>query len=88
MIVIKDEAMAVKTYSTETVAKRIGVTRQALHNWIAAGRIAAPAEVEMGQQRSILLWTESDIERALRLKGTLKPGPQSRSQKKKKKKKK
>jgi len=71
-----------KTYSTEAAAKRIGVSRQTLHTWIEAGNIDAPKSVALGT-RSILLWTAADIERARQFKGTLKPGPQSRSKIKK-----
>jgi excisionase family DNA binding protein len=74
--------MDAKTYSTEAAAKKIGVSRQTLHAWIAAGNIAAPKSVALGQ-RSILLWTATHIELARKFKGTLKPGPQTRSKKKK-----
>jgi predicted DNA-binding transcriptional regulator AlpA len=64
---------AKKSYSTEAVAKVIGVSRQLLHKWMNAGHIAKPQSVDFGE-RSILLWTAADIERARKFKGTLKSG--------------
>jgi DNA-binding transcriptional MerR regulator len=64
-----------RTCSTEVAAKKIGVSRQTLHAWIEAGNIAPPMSVDLGKKRSMLLWTKSDIESALRFKGTLKRGP-------------
>ena len=74
--------MDAKTYGTETVAKKIGVTRQTLHDWIRSGHIPAPKSVDLGP-RSILLWSTADIERAQKLKGTLPKGPKKRPRTKK-----
>jgi excisionase family DNA binding protein len=74
--------MAAKTFSTGEVAKQIGVSRQTLQTWIAAGRIAAPKAFEVGGM-SVRMWTAADVERVRKFKGTLKPGPQTRSKKKK-----
>jgi len=73
-------SMDAKTYSTEAAAKKIGVSRQTLHSWLGAGNIPAPKSVDLGQ-RSILLWTAADIERARKLKGTLKRGPKPKKRK-------
>ena len=68
-----------QTYSTEAVAKMIGVSRQSIHMWIRGGKIAAPQSVAFGQ-RPILLWTAADIERAKKVKGSSKKGrPRTRS---------
>jgi excisionase family DNA binding protein len=76
-----------KTYSTEAAAKKIGVSRQTLHAWIDAGKIAAPASVDLGDKRSILLWTATHIELARKFKRTVrKPGPKPGSRSKKRKK--
>ena len=74
--------MDTRTCSTEAAAKEIGVSRQTLHAWIAAGKIAAPKSVDLGE-RSILLWTEADIERARKFEATeRKPGPKALKKKK------
>jgi excisionase family DNA binding protein len=74
--------MGTKTYSTGEAATQIGISRQTLHAWIAAGRIAAPKSIEVGGM-SVRLWTPAHIQRARQFKGTLKPGPQTRSKRKK-----
>jgi excisionase family DNA binding protein len=71
-----------KTYSTEAVAKKVGVSRQTLHAWIEAGKIEAPASVDLGKKRSILLWTVAHIELARRFRDTVrKPGPKPKKKK-------
>ena len=65
--------MAAKTYSTGEVAHQIGISRQTLQAWIAAGRIKAPESIEVGRA-TVRLWTKADIERVRKFKGTLKPG--------------
>jgi excisionase family DNA binding protein len=63
-----------KSYTTVQAAKLIGVSRQTLQTWIAAGQIVAPEPVEIGDLK-LRIWTARDIERAKKFKGTLKPGP-------------
>jgi excisionase family DNA binding protein len=65
--------MEEKTYTTKEVASRVGVSYQTLHNWIDAKRIPAPRSVRVGK-KSILLWAKADMERAQKLRGTLKAG--------------
>jgi excisionase family DNA binding protein len=74
--------MGTKTYSTGEAATQIGISRQTLQAWIAAGRIAAPKSIDVGGM-SVRMWTPADIKRARQFKGTLKPGPQTRSKRKK-----
>jgi excisionase family DNA binding protein len=74
--------MGTKTYSTGEAAKQIGVSRQTLQAWLAAGRFAAPKAIEVGGM-SVRMWTAADVERARKFKGTLKPGPQAKAKKKK-----
>jgi excisionase family DNA binding protein len=62
-----------KFFSTGQAAKRIGVTRQTLYNWIDAGLIDAPEPIIAGGA-SVRLWTKADIDRAAKVKGTLKTG--------------
>jgi DNA-binding transcriptional MerR regulator len=67
--------MAAKTYSTGTVAKKVGVSRQTLHAWIAAGKIPSPNSIDIGGIAT-LVWAAEDLERARKFKGTeRKPGP-------------
>jgi excisionase family DNA binding protein len=70
--------MDAKTYTTGEAAARIGVSRQTLHTWIEAGRIAAPRPIAIGH-RSIRFWTKADIEKARKFKGTLKSGPRAKN---------
>jgi excisionase family DNA binding protein len=73
--------MDAKTYSTGEAAKRVGVSRQTLHAWLARG-VAKPKTLRVGGT-TVRLWTDSDIEKAKSFKGTLTTDP---TQKKKKKK--
>lgn len=71
--------MIAKTYTTGQAAKRIGVSRQTLQAWIAAGEIEAPALIGT-KPASLRLWTDRDIQKARRFKGTLRPGPKPKRQ--------
>jgi excisionase family DNA binding protein len=71
-----------KTFTMAQAAKHLGISRQTLYSWIDAGKVAAPKPTVIGRQ-SFRLWTEADIDRARRFKGSLKPGPRTRSKKKK-----
>jgi excisionase family DNA binding protein len=59
--------MGTKTYTTGEAAKQIGVSRQTLQTWIAAGDIDVPKAIELGNV-SVRLWTKADIERVRKLK--------------------
>jgi excisionase family DNA binding protein len=72
--------MAAKTYTTREAAKALGVSPQTLYTWIERRQIDAPAPLSLGRS-TMRIWTAADIERARKLKGTLKPGPK-RSKKK------
>jgi excisionase family DNA binding protein len=63
-----------KTYTTAEVAEKVGVSRQTLYSWIDGGKINAPKPIKLGQ-RSMRLWTKTDIERVRKFKGKLKRGP-------------
>jgi excisionase family DNA binding protein len=65
--------MGAKTYSTGEAATRIGVSRQTLQSWIASGSVKAPKPVEVGRV-TVRLWTDADIKRTRKFKGTLKAG--------------
>jgi DNA-binding transcriptional MerR regulator len=62
-----------KTYSTGEAAKKIGISRQTLQAWIDNDAIQTPKLEKVGRI-AIRLWTDADIERARKFKGTLKPG--------------
>ncbi len=66
--------MAARTYTTREAAKLIGVSRQTLQAWIAAGKIKAPSSTSVGGA-PVRFWAKADIERARKFKGQLKPGP-------------
>jgi len=63
--------------STSEVAKSIRVHRATLERWLANGKMKPPKELKIGQ-RVFLDWTEKDVERARKMKGTLKSGPKSK----------
>lgn len=69
--------MSAKTYTTAQAAKLIGVSRQTLQAWIAAGDIKAPELIGVGNA-TLRLWTAKDVERAKKFKGTLRRGPKPR----------
>jgi len=65
--------MSPKIYTTSQAAKQIGVSRQTLQTWIAAGEIRAPKLIGEGKA-TLRLWTKADIEKARKFKGALRPG--------------
>jgi DNA-binding transcriptional MerR regulator len=69
-----------RTYSTAQAAAKIGVSRQTLYTWADAGLIDAPTPIIAGNQ-SIRVWTERQVAAAKKFKGTLKPGPKSKTRK-------
>jgi excisionase family DNA binding protein len=70
--------MSAKTFTTREAAKQIGVSRQTLQTWIAAGEIDAPKPIGV-RNATLRLWTRADVERARKFKGILKRGPKSRN---------
>jgi excisionase family DNA binding protein len=69
--------MSPKTFTTSQAAEQIGVSRQTLQTWIAAGEIEAPALIGEGKA-TLRLWTKADIEKARKFKGTLRSGPKGK----------
>ena len=53
---------------------KIGVSRQTLYAWIAAGLVRSPKPIPVGHA-FIRLWTKADINQASKAKGKLKRGP-------------
>jgi DNA-binding transcriptional MerR regulator len=66
--------MEQETCTSGKAAKKVGVSIQTLHTWIETGKIQSPLSVPVGKT-FMLLWTEADIDRARKFKGTSKRGP-------------
>ncbi len=65
---------AMSGYSTAQTAKIIGVSKNTLLQWLYSGLLREPKRSRVaGVQWRI--WSEADIERARKIKGTRKRGP-------------
>ena len=53
--------------STAEVAKKAGIDRATLERWLAAGKIARPKSLRIGE-KSFRDWTDSDVERVRKFK--------------------
>ena len=62
--------MAPGYFSTEQVARKLGVTRAAVHLWIQKGQVAPPLH-KIGRA---LVWTDADIARVRAAQKKIKPG--------------
>ena len=80
---ISSLAMSSTPLSTVEVAKAVKVPRATLQYWIKEGKIAAP-RTRLRNGVAVRLWTSGDVEKARKLKGTLKRGPDSKKGKKSK----
>jgi len=69
-----------QTFSTGDAAKKIGVSRQTLQAWIDKTSIPSPKLQKVGRV-SVRLWTNADIQRARKFKGTLKRGRKGKQNK-------
>lgn len=69
--------MAPGYYSTQQAAQQIGITRQALHQWIEKGFITPP-RLTVGRA---LAWTAEEIARAQAQRKGVKPGKPGRPRK-------
>jgi excisionase family DNA binding protein len=49
-----------RTYTTRDAAARVGITRQTLQAWIAAGKVKAPKGERFGRWM-LRSWTEKDL---------------------------
>jgi DNA-binding transcriptional MerR regulator len=67
-------------YSTAQVAKAIGVSKNTLLQWLYTGTLREPKRSSVGgvQWR---IWTDLDIERAQKVKATMKRGPKPKKRK-------
>ena len=73
--------MGSKLLSTVEVADAIDVPRATLQYWIKKGKIGAP-RTKLRNGVAVRLWTASEVEKARKLKGSLKRGPEPRKGKK------
>jgi DNA-binding transcriptional MerR regulator len=74
-------SMSSKLLSTVQLAREVGVPRATLQYWIKEGKIAAP-RTRLRKGIAVRLWTAGDVEKARKLKGTLKRGPEPKRGKK------
>jgi DNA-binding transcriptional MerR regulator len=77
--------MSSKLLSTVAVAKEIGVARSVLQYWIKEGIVNAP-KTKLRNGVAVRLWTAADVEKARKLKGNIKRGPEPGAKGKKSKK--
>ena len=70
-----------KTHSTETAAKKIGVSFRTLNRWLALGLIRPSVAVPIGGGRTLWRWTDADVVRGRKVKAHQQPGPKPRARK-------
>jgi len=63
-----------KLYTTVEVSRMTKIPRATLQYWISTRKLSAP-KVSLVNGRAARLWNEAQIEKARKLKGTLKKGP-------------
>jgi excisionase family DNA binding protein len=80
-VVLFFRAMSSKLLSTVEVADEVRVPRATLQYWIKEGKIAAP-KTRLRNGVAVRLWTAADVEKARKLKGALKRGPEPKKGKK------
>jgi hypothetical protein len=71
-----------RTYSTETAARKIGVSFRTLNRWLAQEWIRPAQAIPIGGGRTIWRWTDADIVRGRRVKAAQKPGPKKKVRRK------
>jgi excisionase family DNA binding protein len=64
-------------YSTAQVAKLVGVSKNTLLRWLYDGILREPRRTPVGGA-AWRVWSQEDIERARRVKVTMRPGPKSK----------
>jgi predicted DNA-binding transcriptional regulator AlpA len=67
-------------YTTEQVAKRLGIGVTSLHHYIAVKKVPAPEPTRIGK-RDVRAWTEQDIEHVRQLLPKIANGRKIRYQK-------
>ena len=66
--------MSAKLLSTVEVADALSVPRATLQYWIKEGKLSAP-RTRLRNGVAVRLWAAADVEKARKLRGTLKRGP-------------
>ncbi|MGD0921686.1 MAG: helix-turn-helix domain-containing protein [Terriglobia bacterium] len=56
-----------RTYSTEQVAKALGIHRVTLQRWLSGGKVKASLSMPMSG-RTLWRWTDRDVERVRKYK--------------------
>src|SRR5260221_9235604 len=69
--------MSSQPLSTVEVAREVGILRATLQYWIKEGKIAAP-KTRLRNGVEVRLWAAADVEKARKLKGALRRGPEPR----------
>ncbi len=67
-------------FSTAQAAKLVGVSKKTLLRWLYDGRLKEPRHANVAG-RDWRLWGKADVERARKLKTTIRPGPKPRKRK-------
>ena len=74
------DSMSSRLLSTVEVADEVGVPRATLQYWIKEKKITAP-KTRLRNGVAVRLWTAAAVEKARKLKGTLKRGPEPKERK-------
>jgi excisionase family DNA binding protein len=61
MDAVSGDALGMKTYTTTEAAKKLGISRETLYQWLRAGKIPAPQQIRLGTKTQYL-WSEKDIQ--------------------------
>ena len=72
--ILRTVQAATSTYTTEEADAEIGISRQTLQAWIAAGKITPPEFAKVGEL-IVRLWTQEDVEAARQALKPNRPGP-------------
>jgi hypothetical protein len=70
-----------KSYSTETAARRIGVSFRTLNRWLALELIRPSMALPMGGGRTLWRWTDADVAKGRKVKTAQKRGPKPKRRK-------
>lgn len=70
-----------KTYSSNQVAKKLGIATSTLSTYISVGKIQPPKSVTTGDI-TVYLWTDADIERVRQILPKIANGRKTRHKKK------
>ncbi len=69
-----------RTYSTKEAASIAKVHYMTLYRWVSSGKIRASQSIRM-KSHVMWRWTDSDVAKVRKLKGSQKPGPKPKKRK-------